>query len=67
VIRAVVNGAPCELAPGTTVGALVARLRPDSRGVAVAIDREVVPRSAWERTVVPEDAQVEIVEAVAGG
>jgi len=35
--------------------------------VAVAVDREVVPRSTWERVVVREGAEVEVVAAAAGG
>ena len=46
-----VNGQPRELAPGTTVAAVVASLGAEraTRGVAVAVDAEVVPRTQWER------------------
>lgn len=37
------------------------------RGVAVAVDGEVVPRSAWERTPLADGQKVEIVAAVQGG
>lgn len=66
-VRAVVNGEPRELAPGTTVAGLVAQLWPAGRGVAVAVDREVVPRSAWATTVVADGSLVEVVTAAAGG
>ncbi len=62
-----VNGERTELDDGTTVAALLARLDVPDRGVAVALDAEVVPRSAWERTVVPDGAHVEVVTAVQGG
>ncbi|HEX3947848.1 MAG TPA: sulfur carrier protein ThiS [Acidimicrobiales bacterium] len=62
-----VNGEATELAPGTTVAQLVARLCPSDRGVAVAVDREVVPRSRWAETPVPEGARVEVLTAAAGG
>jgi sulfur carrier protein len=62
-----VNGEPCDLAAGSTVAALVAEWCPSPRGVAVAVNGEVVPRSTWERTeVIPGDV-VEIVSAAAGG
>ena len=39
----------------------------ESRGVAVAVNQELVPKSEWaERTLEPGDA-VEIVSAVQGG
>ncbi len=64
-----VNGAERELAPGTTVAALLDALDLASgrRGVAVAVDAEVVPRTVWERTVVPDGAHVEVLVAIQGG
>jgi sulfur carrier protein len=67
VTRAIVNGAPVDLAPGTTVAEMVAAHVDSQRGIAVAVDREVIPRSAWGTTVVASGATVEIVSAVAGG
>jgi sulfur carrier protein len=66
VIR--VNGAEREV-EGATVAELVAELRvpANGRGVAVALDGEVVPRGAWGETRVPDGAAVEIVTAVQGG
>ena len=61
------NGDVLEVPAGTTVADLVARLGAAGRGVAVAVDREVVPRSRWATEVVPEGARVEVVTAAAGG
>ncbi len=61
------NGEPVESPPGTTVAEVVATLCPSGRGVAVAVDREVVPRSRWSSTVIPDGASVEVVTAAAGG
>ena len=66
-VRATVNGAETELAPGTTVADVVAAVCRDDRGVAVALDREVVPRSRWEVVAVGDGAHVEVVTAAAGG
>ena len=65
----VVNGEPRELATGTTVAGVVATLTgvPEGRGVAVALDGEVVPRGDWQRTHVAEGARLEVVVAVQGG
>ena len=64
-----VNGHEREAPAGATVAQLVAELGvpAEGRGVAVALDGEVVPRTAWERTAVPDGAAVEIVTAVQGG
>ena len=62
-----VNGAPTELADGTTVARLVEELAHDRRRVAVARNGEVVPRSAWPSTPLTAGDAVEVLSAVAGG
>jgi sulfur carrier protein len=63
------NGEPRELAPGSTVAELVEQLggAHDGRGVAVALDGEVVPFSAWAATTITDGARIEVVAAVQGG
>ena len=39
----------------------------DQRGLAVAIDGEVVPRSEWGRTSLREGQKVEVLAATQGG
>lgn len=67
VVHAVVNGEPVELAEGTTVADVVADVCRSDRGVAVALDREVVPRSRWGAVAVVEGSLLEVVTAAAGG
>jgi sulfur carrier protein len=52
-----------------TVADLLARQlgTPEPRGVAVAVDAEVVPRDQWPHRQLPEGAVVEVVTAVQGG
>ena len=72
---ALVNGEPYPLAAPTTVAALVAALLPGlaadtgdaPRGVAVAIDDAVLPRSTWGSTTLRDGDRVEVVTAVQGG
>lgn len=66
-VRAAVNGKPVELRAGTTVAEVVATVCADDRGVAVAVDREVVPRSRWDGVVISDGQCVEVVAAAAGG
>jgi len=67
VVRAVVNGVQEDLAPGATVADVVRMLCPNEQGVAVALDREVLPRSLWSTVTIVEGQHVEIVSAMAGG
>ena len=63
-----INGERRELnEPVTVEGAVVAAGAPDGRGVAVAVDGEVVPRGQWATTEVREGQQVEVLHAVQGG
>jgi sulfur carrier protein len=68
-VAVTVNGEPAEVPAGCTVAELVCRLVEDAepRGVAVALDRCVIPRSEWASTAVGPGALVEVVGAAAGG
>ena len=68
-MRVVLNGSETDLADGATVqAALDALALPGAgRGVAVAVDAEVVPRGQWDATELHEGARVEILRAIQGG
>ena len=50
-----------------SVDELLRRLSIVPRGVAVAIDGDVVRRSEWTQTIIEDGTAIEIVTAVAGG
>lgn len=69
-----VNGERRELPSGATLASVVELLAGGhalpgaaSRGVAVALDNEVVPRGAWPSTPLSEGARVEVLSAIQGG
>jgi len=63
------NGATVEVADGAAISVAIERLGVDAdeRGVAVALDGEVVPRAEWAQTTLSEGQAVEVVRAVQGG
>jgi sulfur carrier protein len=61
------NGKPRELPEDATVETAVLELGASERGVAVAVDGEVVPRGDWASTPVREGQEVEVLRAVQGG
>ena len=65
----VLNGERSEVRPGETLAQVLDRLgvSPDARGVAVAVDGEVVPRTCWEVFKLAQDARVEVLTAMQGG
>ena len=68
-MNVVVNGADTTLPDGATVRAVVEALElpAEARGVAVAVDAEVVPRGQWDAHRLGEGARIEVVRAVQGG
>ena len=68
-MNVVLNGDSCELREGARLAdAIVASGAPaDRRGVAVAVDGEVIPRGEWDGTQLADGARVEVLQAVQGG
>jgi len=65
----VLNGAERELPEGAVIAdAVLASGAPvDGRGVAVALDGEVVPRAEWATRELGLGGRVEVLHAVQGG
>ena len=62
-----VNGVVDQLAEGASVDDVVARLGQGRRGIAVAVNEEVVPRSQWHGARLREGDRVEVLTAAQGG
>ena len=65
----IVNGQPAEVDPGQTVTDLLTGLGHPSGGpgIAVALNGEVVPRSAWPTTALDDNDRLEVLGASQGG
>ncbi len=68
-MRLSVNGEARDLADGATVTDVLHLMRPGAlgRGIAVAVNDEVVPRGEWDRTELREEDRVEVLVAIGGG
>ena len=68
-MRVVLNSEATQLDDGATVEAALAALElPGAgRGVAVAVDAEVVPRGEWATHELSDGARVEVLRAIQGG
>jgi sulfur carrier protein len=68
-VNVTVNGEARQLPAGATVASVVDMLdvAPGARGVAVALDEEIVTRGQWADTALHEGARVEVVAAIQGG
>ena len=68
-MRIDLNGDPAILPDGATVAAAVEAtgVQRGPRGLAVAVDGEVVPSAQWDDTILAEGQSVEVVAAIQGG
>jgi thiazole synthase len=68
-VRIVLNGEPRELPNAATLADAVREsgAEAEARGVAVALDGEVVPRAKWAGTALADGAAVEVLAAIQGG
>jgi sulfur carrier protein len=65
-MKIVLNGDSMEISEGASVANLVEVLGLPDKGIAVAVDWEVLPRSEWHTTL-SDGSKVEVVTAVQGG
>jgi sulfur carrier protein len=66
-LKVVLNGESATVPDKASVADVVRLLPVSSKGVAVSVDREVVPRSQWSKVRLHEGATVEVLIAAAGG
>jgi sulfur carrier protein len=68
-VNVTVNGEPHEMSESARVADAVAAAGAEAggRGLAVAVDGEVVPRGEWDGFALRDGQRVEVLRAVQGG
>jgi sulfur carrier protein len=66
-VQVKLNGEPRDLPDGANMAEAVAQVTDLARGVAAAVNGDVVPRGSWTATTLRDGDQVEVVTAVQGG
>ena len=61
------NGAPHDIDAGRNLHDLIAALELSGQALAVAVNREVVPRHLWPQRALQQHDRVDIVRAIGGG
>jgi sulfur carrier protein len=61
------NGTPHAVADDATLQSLVVSLALADKALAVAVNRDVVPRQLWPQRVLQAADRVDIVRAIGGG
>jgi sulfur carrier protein len=66
-VRATINGQAREFAEDLTLGEMLRDLGIATEGIAVAVNGRVIPRTLLREHPLDEGAEIEIIQAVAGG
>ena len=66
-IRIELNGEGREVAQGATLQDLVTSLQLTGQALAVAVNRQVIPRQKWPEHALTSGDRVELVRAIGGG
>ena len=61
------NGEPWRVEAGQTLDALVRQLGIENQALALAVNRQVVPRQQWSERLLAQQDRVDIVRAIGGG
>lgn len=62
-----INDKPYEIEAGSNLTTLMELLGQKPQGIAVAINYEVIPKDQWEKTVLTENMELVLIQAVSGG
>lgn len=66
-VTVTINGERRDVPSGTTVEQLIRQVTDQVKGIATAVNGEVLPRRDWPATPLADRDQVEVVTAVQGG
>ncbi len=66
-MQIILNGTAVEIPDKLSAGGLVEHLELNGKRLAMEINRKIVPRSQYEQTIIQNDDNVEIVQAIGGG
>lgn len=62
-----INGEAREVDSGSTLTELLAALQVNPKGIAVELNKEVVPKSLHHETTIKENDTIEIIRMTGGG
>ena len=63
-----INNTPQELRPTATLAEALTTLNlPSQKGIAIAINNNVIPRAGWDKQILNAEDKVTIIKATQGG
>ena len=61
------NGDVYQMQEEQSLATLVASLNLSGQAIAVAVNRQIIPRSQWQSQLLRADDKVDVVRAIGGG
>ena len=61
------NGSVYQVTSGNTIDDLIGLLDLREKNIAVAVNRQIIPRSQWESQSLQSNDKVDVVRAIGGG
>ncbi len=61
------NGQTHEISEGTSLAVLLENLGINPKGIAIAINYEVIPKNKWGETILTDNLELILIQAVQGG
>lgn len=67
-MNVIINNKSYQLNSNSDLNSILKQLKiEDQRGLAVAINNLVIPRSEWEKIIINENDTITLIKATAGG
>jgi len=66
-MKVYVNDDSIEIADASNISQLLTKLNAASKGIAIAIDQEIIPSNQWDNHQLKEDDKVLLIRATQGG
>ncbi len=67
VVKVKLNDREYSVAEGTSLAAFIASLGMSPRGIAVAMEGRVIPKTEWDDTILSDAMELMLIHAVSGG
>lgn len=62
-----INQKPCDMADGATVADAAEKIGLNGKGAAIAVNKKIVPKEAWDGCALHEGDELIVIKAFCGG
>jgi len=66
-MKVYVNDESIDIAAASNISQLLNQLNTAPKGIAIAIEQEIIPSSLWDKHLLKEDDKVLLIRATQGG